>query len=300
MPHFSPRLTHLTPTGANPGALGAAIYTPANLPDAPALVVALHGSSQSAEEYNRGTGWSTLAEQLGIVLLFPEQTSLNNATRGFNWFERRDNERGLGEPMSISELIEQVVQLHSIDRTRIFITGMSAGGAMTSVMLAAYPEVFAGGAIIAGLPFDRAANLWEAVLLMNGYSTARFALNRSDRSIDPSENLKLPSVSVWHGRYDSVVDVSNAALIVQQWAKLHHVNPTATRAVLVDGHIRNVWCAAMGREVIEEFIIEGMGHGAPVDGSDLHTTGSSERYMLDVGISSTRRISEFWSLSRIN
>jgi poly(hydroxyalkanoate) depolymerase family esterase len=125
----------------------AATYIPTRLSISPPLVVVLHGSTQSGEDYDSGTGWSTLADQLGIVLLFPEQRRANNAGRGFNWFERNNTQRDMGEAVSIRHLVEQMVQQHSIDRARIFITGMSAGCAMTSVMLAAYRDVFAGGAI---------------------------------------------------------------------------------------------------------------------------------------------------------
>jgi poly(hydroxyalkanoate) depolymerase family esterase len=291
------RLTGLVPLGANPGALGAATYIPARLSISPPLVVVLHGSTQSAEDYDNGTGWSTLAEQLGIVLLFPEQRSANNAARGFNWFERDHTQRDMGEPSSIRYLVEQVVRQHSIDRGRIFITGMSAGGAMTSVMLAAYPDVFAGGAIIAGLPFDSAANLWEAVLLMKGFGSPSASRSRSlARNVAPPE-VKWPSISVWHGRDDSVVDVSNAALIVRQWQHLHDLGAKPTREYLVDGHLRKVWCDPAGVELIEEFIIEGMGHGAPLNTIGAHAIGSAGRYMLEAGISSTRRIAEFWKLN---
>jgi poly(hydroxyalkanoate) depolymerase family esterase len=259
------RLTELIPLGTNPGALGAATFIPTCLPISPPLVVVLHGSAQSAEDYDNGTGWSTLAEQLGIVLLFPKQRSANNAARGFNWYERDDTQRGIGEPVSIRDLIEQVAKQHSIDRGRIFITGMSAGGAMTSVMLAAYPDVFAGGAIIAGLPFDSAANLWEAVLLMKGYGATSAARNHPLIRRIAHEGVKWPSISVWHGSSDAVVDVSNAALIVRQWRNLHQLVATPTRQHLVDGHLRKVWCDPTGCELIEEFIIEGMGHGAPLD-----------------------------------
>jgi poly(hydroxyalkanoate) depolymerase family esterase len=290
------RLTELTPLGANPGALGAATFIPTIVPISPPLVVVLHGSAQSAEDYNNGSGWSTLAEELGIVLLFPEQRIANNVTRGFNWYERDDTQRGIGEPVSIRDLIEQVAKQHSIDRGRIFITGMSAGGAMASVMLSAYPDVFAGGAIIAGLPFDSAANLWEAVLLMKGYGAPSAACNRSLTGRTAHEGVKWPTISVWHGSSDAIVDVSNAALIVRQWRNLHQLDAMPTREHLVDGHLRKVWCDPTGRELIEEFIIEGMGHGAPLDTLGVQAIGVTGRYMLEVGISSTRHIAEFWRL----
>ena len=124
---------------------------------------------QTAEDYDHGSGWSTLADQYCFALLFPQQIRANNAIRAFNWFEPADSHRGAGEALSIYEMIEQVVNDHSIDPRRIFITGLSAGGAMTSVMLASYPDLFAGGAIIAGLPYVGGLSLMQALDLMKGY-----------------------------------------------------------------------------------------------------------------------------------
>ncbi len=148
----------LTGFGSDPGLLRAHTYIPEGFPDNGPLVVVLHGCGQSAESYNNGSGWSTLAEECGVALLFPEQRWINNVFRGFNWFVPGDNRRGGGEPLSIRQMIGQVVDGHAIDPTRVFITGLSAGGAMTSVILATYPEVFAGGAIIGGLPYRTAGS----------------------------------------------------------------------------------------------------------------------------------------------
>ena len=118
-----------------------------------ALVVVLHGCGQTAAAYDFGTGWSTLAKRYGFALLMPEQQGANNANTCFNWFNPGDVARGRGEAASIRQMVARMVADHKIDPRRIYVTGLSAGGAMTSVMLATYPEVFAGGAIIAGLPY---------------------------------------------------------------------------------------------------------------------------------------------------
>src|SRR5258707_261427 len=128
-------------------------YLPDSLSPRPALVVVLHGSMQSAANYDHGAGWSTLADRYGFALLMPEQSRKNNLTRSFNWFQRNDTQRGEGEAHSIVQMVEQMVRDHDIDRRRIFVTGLSAGGAMTLAMLATYPDVFAAGAVIAGLPY---------------------------------------------------------------------------------------------------------------------------------------------------
>ena len=103
---------------------------------APALVVVLHGCTQTAAGYDLGAGWSTLAERYGFVLLLPEQTPANNPKTCFNWFLPGDTARDRGEALSIRQMIEKTIGAHGVDRKRVFITGLSAGGAMTAAMLA--------------------------------------------------------------------------------------------------------------------------------------------------------------------
>src|SRR6188508_3373251 len=160
--HGSARLREILGFGSNPGNLRMFDYRPSNLADSPALVVVLHVCTQSAAGYDLGAGWSTLADRYGFALLLPEQQRSNNPNGCFNWFLPEHNRRGEGEALSIRQMIERVIIEYGIDRSRVFITGLSAGGAMTSTMLACYPEVFAAGAIIAGLPFGAAANVMEA------------------------------------------------------------------------------------------------------------------------------------------
>jgi poly(hydroxyalkanoate) depolymerase family esterase len=292
------RLSALGNFGTDPGSLSADIYVPLSLPKNSPLVVVLHGSTQTPDSYDIGSGWSTLADECGIALLFPGQRTTNNLLGGFNWFETGDSSRDEGEPLSIRQMIKQVVDDHALDPARVFITGMSSGGAMTSVMLATYPEVFAGGAIIAGLPYRSATNMMEAVVRMSGFG------GPSDGKLDSlvrgaSEFTgPWPTISVWHGGSDTTVDSSNADSIVRQWQKIHKVEGEPTRVETVDSFPRKVWCDADGRVVIEEYIIGGMGHGTPISAEGSEGLGEEGRYMLEVGISSTRHIAEFWRLTR--
>src|SRR5207248_10109719 len=132
---------------SNPGALRMWTYVPKPLQSSPPLVVVLHGCTQSAASYVNGAGWASLADEHGFVLLAPEQQQVNNHKSCFTWFQPGDIARGKGEALSIRQMIDRAVHDHNLDPSRIFVTGLSAGGAMTSVMLATYPEIFAGGAI---------------------------------------------------------------------------------------------------------------------------------------------------------
>jgi feruloyl esterase len=152
------KLTEISSFGSNPGNLRMLTYVPPQLPDSAPLVVVLHGCLQTARAYDEGSGWSMLARRHSFALVYAEQSQANNPNRCFNWFQPHDARRGSGEALSIRQMVTRMRRTHSIDPARIFITGLSAGGAMTSVMLATYPEVFAGGGIIAGLPWRGGRN----------------------------------------------------------------------------------------------------------------------------------------------
>jgi len=135
------RLQDLTDFGSNPGSLKGRFHLPPSLPKNAPLVVVLHGCTQNPAGYDHHSGWSQLADEAGFALLFPEQQRANNPNLCFNWFEPADTGRDGGEALSIRQMIEYVCVRHRIDRSRIFIAGLSAGGGMTSALVANYPAV---------------------------------------------------------------------------------------------------------------------------------------------------------------
>ena len=287
-------LSHLLQFGSNPGELRARTYTPDGLPHSAALVVVLHGCTQTAAGYDYGSGWSSLAERHGFALLFPEQQRSNNPNLCFNWFRPGDCRRGGGEPLSIRQMIESFVMSHDIDRRRIFVTGLSAGGAMTSVMLATYPDVFAGGAIIAGLPYGCAKTIPEAFDRMKGNGlTNGDGLVRGASGHDGP----WPIVSVWHGSADQTVHPDNAEAILRQWRLVHGLEEEPTRTELIGTYPHRTWCDGNGRAVIEMYSITGMAHGTPLATHGSDGCGARGPNMLEANISSTRRIAEFWGLT---
>lgn len=288
------RLGSLTGFGSNPGELDARIYTATDSPTG--LVVVLHGCTQTASTYDRGSGWSQLAERHGFALLFPQQRRSNNPNLCFNWFLPGDARRGQGEALSISQMIQHLASRYQLDPSQVFITGLSAGGAMTSVMLASYPELFAGGAVIAGLPFASANTLPEALERMRGQG-APPRRELAARAMEAADHGSLsPTLSVWHGTRDTIVNRSNATAIVDQWRDLNGLGTTGGIVEIVDGHRRETWSDAEGRVVIERYDIQGMGHGTPLDTRDAESCGIAGPHMLDAGICSTRRMVRSWGL----
>jgi poly(hydroxyalkanoate) depolymerase family esterase len=291
------RLAVLADFGSNPGDLIGRLYIPSELPDGAPLVVVLHGCTQTAAAYDRGAAWSTAADAHGFVVLFPEQTRANNPNLCFNWFSPKDARRGRGETLSIVQMVEAVHKLHGIDSSRVFVTGLSAGGAMAAVLLAAHPEVFAGGAIIAGLPFATANNVPQALERMRGQDIPDpKRLGDLVRSASGYSG-PWPSLSVWHGTNDTTVNRKNARAIVDQWRELHGAAPAPCNSDIVDGHSHYVWCDPTGREVIEEYQVRGLGHGTPLSTNAPHSGEVVGPHMLEAGISSTRSILRFWGLA---
>jgi poly(hydroxyalkanoate) depolymerase family esterase len=291
-------LVETTDFASNPGALRMFSFAPDNLQPAPGLVVVLHGCGQTAAAYDLGAGWSTLAKHYGFALLMPQQQPFNNANGCFNWFNPEDTARGRGEACSIRQMIARAVEDIGIDRQRIFVTGLSAGGAMTSVMLATYPEIFAAGAIIAGLPFGVATNVREALSGMF-QSPARDAGELGDLVRNASDHKgPWPKLSVWHGSADRTVNPANADEIVKQWLDVHQLPAAPMSEADVDGYPRQVWWNADGETIVESYTITDMAHGTPLGiGDNDERYGAQGAFLIEAGISSSYHIANFFGLT---
>ncbi len=286
-------LTEVSDFGLNPGHLRMLVFVPDRFIENPALVVALHGCQQTAEGYDLGTGWSQLAAREGFIVCVPEQRGGNNSQHCFNWFTERNTARGGGEAGSIHAMVGHLVATHGVDPSRIYITGLSAGGAMTAAMLAAYPEVFAAGAVIAGLPYRAAVSVGGALEAMavgdrrSGVESSAAVRAASDHS------GPWPRLSVWHGMADETVSRANAGALIRQWRHLNGLRAKPSREELVHGQTRRVWADAAGRDLIEEYQIDNFGHGAPLDAA---VVGQPGPFLIEAGISSTLHIAEFFGL----
>jgi len=308
-------LTPVPGFGDNPGRIKMYKYVPEDIPANAPLVVSLHGCRQDAETYSRA-GWKALAEEWKFYLIFPEQTLSNNPYRCWNWFEADNIHRGHGEIQSIIEMIDKMKTNHAIDASRIFIEGLSAGGYLTSILLATYPDVFAGGATNAGGPAFCAMteryfwDFWGWWYSNSAIRNAEKCIRGTDKS--PREwsdlvreegydnfNGPWPIISIWHGAADKRVAKMNQQELVDQWTDVHGIDQTADKQEPVGANgniIHNEYHDQQGTVLVETWLIPGMSHGTPIEVDSEHSCGEEDDYILDEGICAVRKIGQFWGL----
>lgn len=291
-------LTQISGFGTNPGNLSMYAYAPDSLPSGAPLVVALHGCTQSASDYYAHSGWPKFADRYGFALVLPQTSGANNANSCFNWFEPGDSSRGRGEALSIRQMVDKAVSLYGSDARRVYITGLSAGGGMTANLLAAYPDVFAGGAIDSGLPAFCADTVAAAYTCM--YSPPdRTPDQWGDlvRSAAPAGTGSWPRVAIWQGTADTTVRPANATELRDQWTDVWGIGQTPSRTEnLSGGTTLTVYDDAVGRPAVEVYSVSGMAHGLAVDpGSGAEQCGTTGTYYLDT-ICSSYRTARFWGL----
>jgi poly(3-hydroxybutyrate) depolymerase len=307
--------------GENPGDLQMYLHQPAEFTDHLPLVVALHGCRQTAADFDDETGLKALAEEIPFLLLLPEQTEKNMARRCFRWYDTEDNRPGRGESASILAMIDKVIDDEGVDPARVFVLGLSAGGAMTAVLLANYPDRFAGGAIFAGLPFgcNRPAGFFDVI--WNWFHYSPFALDGADASYacgiagfqspdrdgeawaefvtQNAETLPehWPLVSLWQGTRDATVDPDNLTELTEQWTTVQGIDTVADDQEVFDNATREVYRDAAGSPRVETWLLEGFGHAVPIDAdSDVDECGVAGGFVLNAKLCAVRRIAAFWGL----
>lgn len=282
--------------GSNPGRLRMLVFHPARrpAPGAP-LILLLHGCRQEGAAFAAQSGWIALAARLSIPLVVPEQSAGNNRHRCFRWYEPRHTARGAGEAMSIRQMLRHASLAFGSDRRRVFVVGLSAGGAMAAAMLAAYPAVFAAGAVVAGLPVGTAATPGMALLRMrraDPFTTGPGLAAAVRARATPRPGRPWPRLSVWQGEEDRVVDPANAGLLALQWAVLHGCDEAPTEdAVPAPGLRRRLW-RRRGHPVVELWTLAGTAHGYPV----APGCGRAGPWMVERGIPATHHIAAFWGI----
>jgi poly(hydroxyalkanoate) depolymerase family esterase len=290
-------LERITSFGNNPGNLIMFRYVPTGLPSGRPLVVVLHGCSQSASAYLSGSGWGALADAHGFSLVLAEQQSSNNGSKCFNWFEPGDIARGQGEVRSIISMVDHMVVNVGTDASRIFVTGLSAGGAMTAVLLATHPDVFKGGAIMAGIPYKCATSSSAAFSCMNP-GVNKTATQWGDLVRGASSHAgPWPVVSIWHGTSDTTVRPMNADELLEQWTNVHGVDTTVDATATVGNGTRREYRDASGNVRVETWLINGMGHATANDpGTAAGQCGAAGSFFSDQNVCSSFQAGVRWGI----
>ncbi len=219
-------------------------------------MVALHGCTQTASDFAAGTRFDAVAEGFGAYVVYPEQTVAANAQRCWNWFRAEDQSRDSGEPAAILALVEDIARRFPIDRERVYIVGLSAGGAMAAILAEQAPDVFSAAGIVAGVGLHASSSLSEARDAMRGDGPrlpAAMTVYGDDRAY---ARLRL---TLWAGTGDRIVAPINSALLARQFARLLGIESDAVLERRKGAEISH-WCDAAGRVRIELWSVPKLGH----------------------------------------
>lgn len=264
------------------------LYVPAVRSDAPpAMLVMLHGCTQSADDFATGTHMNRLADEHGFLVVYPEQAAQHNPTKCWNWFRPEDQSRGAGEPAVIAGMVSEVARTHDVDQRRIFVAGLSAGAAMAVVLGETYPELFAGIGAHSGLPYASAYDIPSAMAAMKGGRSGMPELKNISRDAGATQRRAGQAVPliVFHGDRDHTVQQTNGDSIVQQAEQAHRAHApggplrSSTHKGVAPGgrrYSRTVHADATGRTWIENWTLHGGGHawsGGDAAGSYTDATG---------------------------
>ncbi len=242
------------------------------------LIVMLHGCTQDPDDFAAGTGMNRLAEELGFIVAYPAQPRSANPTTCWNWFDVAHQKRDEGEPAILAGITRAVMTEFAVDPARVYVAGLSAGGAMASILSATYPELYAAAGVHSGLPHGAAADLPSAFAAMRGAAKPAPRRRRAKGRV---------RTIVFHGAKDRTVDPSNAEAIL---ADVRADLPDSAQELLQDGeaggrgYTRTIVTDAQGVPHAESWSIQGLGHawsGGSREGSFTDPRGpDASREML--------------------
>jgi poly(hydroxyalkanoate) depolymerase family esterase len=224
------------------------------------LVVMLHGCTQTPDDFANGTRMNALAEERQCLVLYPEQTHAANRSRCWNWFKRGDQCRDQGEPAILAGMTREVMNRYRIDPGKVYVAGLSAGGAMAAVMVTAYPELYAAVGVHSGLACGSAHDLPSAFAAMRGIPASMTGRNTDSTPLAPTT----PTI-VFHGARDKTVHPRNSEQVVLQSVEQNgasSANASTERGQVQGGHAytRTVHRDSTGRVVREHWLVHEGGH----------------------------------------
>ena len=279
----------LPPTlGTQRVAAGAAsldykLFVPASYTGEPCpLLLMLHGCSQDAQDFARGTGMNELAEQYQCLVAYPEQSSSNNSGKCWNWFEDAHHHRGGGEPALIASIARKIMDEFAIDPAKVFVAGLSAGGAMAVVMGRTYPDLFRAVGCHSGLAHGCAVGSSAAMQAMQYGEAGGWA---------PMANQALPMI-VFHGDMDGTVHPRNAHGVIEQSVDCSGLRPSTVQSGQAAGRrfTRELHRNAEGLVVAEHWTVHGSGHawsggrrqGSYTDASGPDASAEMMRFFMSI------------------
>ncbi len=266
------------------------------------LVVVLHGCSQSAEGIAKQTQWNILADKYGFYVVYPQQNLYNNPSLCFNWFSSEDVNKGQGESLSIKEMLNHMINNFPIDEDRVFVYGVSAGAAMSVVLMANFPEVIDGGAVLAGGPFmPELTDLQRIDLMFSPKENTAEKLGAPILKLNSGYVGNYPKALIIQGKNDLVVNPKNANLLVKQWSFLHQINDSLTDTITEFNQSRDVTKFNFKNNEEETKVIfyeiNRMGHSIPIDPGTLNNQGGEKTmYTIDKDFFSTYFIAKDFGL----
>jgi poly(hydroxyalkanoate) depolymerase family esterase len=224
-------------------------------------VVMLHGCTQSPDDFAAGTKMNALAEEQIFLVAYPGQTSSANHGKCWNWFQPGDQQRDRGEPSLIAGITRQISRDYAIDRQRVYVAGLSAGGAAAAIMGATYPDIYAAVGVHSGLPCGAARDLASAFSAMRQGSPG--SPNRAPRSSAFEGDGRLVPTIVFHGDKDATVQPQNGHQVIEQFRSS---GLGELRSVTQPGRAggrtfsRTSHFDASGQAVLEMWVVHGAGH----------------------------------------
>ena len=278
-------LTEVTGFGSNPGNLQMFEYIPTGLAANRPLVVLLHGCNATAALIDNESGWTKWADQFQFALVLPQQKRQNNAALCFNVSVPGDQERGQGEVLSVKQMTDWAISHHTIDTNRVFVTGLSAGAAMTTNMLGDYPDVYKAGMEMEGWPTMCSSSSAESTQCNAGTKILTPQQWGDKVRAASSWTGPWPKVAVLHGTADTQVNYQDMTEVVKQWTNVQGIDQTADVNDTVGGYPHAVYKDASGNSLVETFSITGMNHGWAIDpGTGPLNCGTAGTYFNDVNM----------------